>query len=60
MMHTGLRSGKVNLEKLRRSRSESDSTYEESVTLESITDLEHKKESDSSVGLSQLQCQEVQ
>lgn len=60
MMHTGLRSGKVNLEKLRRSRSESDSTYDESVTLESVTDLEHKKESDSSVGLSQLQCQEVQ
>ncbi|XP_078381245.1 uncharacterized protein LOC144664014 isoform X2 [Oculina patagonica] len=59
MMHTGLRSGKVNLEKLRRSRSESDSTYDESVTLESVTDLEHKKEPDRSVGLPQLQCQEV-
>ena len=59
MMHTGLRSGKVNLEKLRRSRSESDSSYDESVTLESVTDLQSKKEPDNSVGLSQLQCHEV-
>ena len=60
MVHTGLRSGKVNLEKLRRSRSESDSTYDECVTLESVTDLENKKEPDSSVAVSQLHCQEVQ
>ena len=60
LMHTGLRSGKVNLEKLRRSRSESDSSHDEGVTLESVTDLQNKKESERSVVSSQVQCQEVQ
>ena len=60
VIHTGLRSGKVDLEKIRRSRSESDGAYDESVTLESVTDLENKKEQENSVALSQLQCQEVQ
>ena len=59
MIHTGLRSGKVNLEKIRRSRSESDGSYDENVTLESVTDLENKKEQENSVTMSQLQCQEV-
>lgn len=60
VIHTGLRSGKVNLEKIRRSRSESDGAHDESVTLESVTDLENKKEHENSVALSQLQCPEVQ
>ena len=60
VIHTGLRSGKVNLEKIRRSRSEGDGSYDENVTLESVTDLENKKEQENSVTLSQLQCQEVQ
>ena len=60
VIHTGLRSGKVNLEKIRRSRSESDGGHDESVTLESVTDLENKKEHENSVAMSQLQCQEVQ
>lgn len=59
VIHTGLRSGKVNLEKIRRSRSESDGSYDESVTLESVTDLENKKQQENSVTMSQLQCQEV-
>lgn len=60
VIHTGLRSGKMNLEKIRRSRSENDGSFDESVTLESVTDLENKKEHENSVALSQLQCQEVQ
>lgn len=60
VIHTGLRSGKVNLEKIRRSISENDGTYDESVTLASVTDLENKKEHQNSVALSQLHCQEVQ
>jgi len=59
VVHTGLRSGKVNLEKIRRSQSESDGAYDENVTLESVTDLENKKEQENSMALSQLQCQEV-
>ena len=60
VIHTGLRSGKVNLEKIRRSSIENDGAYDESVTLESVTDLENKKEHQNSVALSQLHGQEVQ
>ena len=60
VLHTGLRSGKVNLEKIRRNSSENDGAYDESVTLESVTGLENKKEQQNSVAWSQLHCQEVQ
>ena len=62
VIHTGLRSGKVNLEKIRRSSCENDGAYvyDESVTLESVTDLENKKEHQNSEALSQSHCHEVQ
>lgn len=61
VIHTGLRSGKVNLEKIRRSSCENDGAYvyDESVTLESVTDLENKKEHQNSEALSQSHCHEV-
>lgn len=61
MVQTGKRSGKVNLEKLRRWKSfnETDDPYETSVTLESITDLENKADNENSLLPSQLLYQEV-
>lgn len=56
LMHAGLRSGKMNLEKLRRSRSESDSSHDDGVTLESVTDLQNRKERELSRASSQMQC----
>ena len=62
MVHTGLRSGKANLEKMRRCKSlpETDDPYETSVTLESITELEHKTDNDNSRLSPHLLYQEVQ
>lgn len=61
VVQTGLRSGKVNLEKLRRSKSmnEAEDHYRRSVTLESITDLENKTIDENSTSSSQLLPQEV-
>lgn len=61
VVQTGLRSGKVNLEKLRRSKSmnEVEDHYKRSVTLESITDLENKTIDENSRASSQLLPQEV-
>ena len=56
-LHAGLRSGKFNLEKIRRSKSDSDNTYN-SVTLASVTDLENKND-DRLATTSPLHCQEV-
>lgn len=60
VVQTGLRSGKVNLEKMRRCKSlnEGDDPYVTNVTLESITDLENKKDNETSA-ISQLLPQEV-
>lgn len=54
--YSGLRSGKMNLEKLRRSRSESDSSHDEGVTLESVTDLQSRKDPERSMASSKMQC----
>ena len=54
--YSGLRSGKMNLEKLRRSRSESDSSHDEGITLESVTDLQSRKDPERSMALSKMQC----
>ena len=58
LVQTGLRSGKVNLEKMRRSKSlpEADDPY---VTLESFTGFEHKIYSENQLLSSQLLHQEV-
>ena len=58
MVQTGLRSGKVNLEKMRRCKSliEADDPY---VTLESFTDFERKIYSENQLLSSQLLHQEV-
>ena len=58
MVQTGLRSGKVNLEKMRRCKSltEADDPY---VMLESFTDFEHKIDSENPVLSSQLLHREV-
>ena len=60
VVQTGLRSGKVNLEKMRRCKSlnEGDDPYVTNVTLESITDLENRKDNETSA-ISQLLPQEV-
>lgn len=58
MVHTGLRSGKVNLEKMRRCKSlnEAEDPY---VTLESFTDFENKTDSENPAVMSHLLWQKV-
>lgn len=58
MVHTGLRSGKVNIEKMRRCKSLNEAD-DPDVTLESFSDFQTKVDSENPASSSQLLCQEV-
>ena len=59
MVHTGHRSGKVNLEKMRRCKSLNEAE-DPQVILESFTDFDNKKDRENSGLTSHLHWQEVQ